>query len=373
MAVPESIQFKIIFVPGTVRRLAPFVLSLLDASIDCRFCLVSNGCRPEEDRILADLAKTDPRLTFQRVGQGIPLSHGVALSQLQRQEKSPIFAFMDSDIFATGDFVQEFDWSPSQSIARFSCPPVWSSHELEKLPKQFGVLSGTYNRLHDDFCVGSSYFAVYDNDRLTQFVRRTGIDFEYALWTRLPRRIRRQLKQAGKQMLIYDTGKLLNILLQLDTGANLDFRKLTTLEHIGAVSCRVLYQPRGPVRGVLRSVAQAMPRVARQLCWQSGMHYGWRDLLCEEEIRRRGIEQQRQQQVFRHLMPLLRDSKPTTDHVGHFGFDDSSLAAPVSRVSAKLHANYTHWKQRIPRQLSVYTADDSFEADWSLQTSLKAA
>ena len=373
MAVPDSIQFNVIFVPGTVRRLAPFILSLLDSNEHCRFRLVSNACHESEDQVLHDLAKTDRRLSFVRIGHRVPLSHGVALTLLQHRETSPVFAFMDSDIFATGDFLEELDWSPSQSAARFSCPPVWSNPQLEKLPEQFGVLSGTYNRLHDDFCVGSSYFAVYDNEVLTQCIQQTGINFEYSRWTQLPWRLRLELRRAGKEMLIYDTGKLLNILLQLKLHSKLDFHRLNTVEHIGAVSCRTLQQTGSPLRQALRSAAQTMPRSARLLCWHAGMHYGWRDLLCDEEVQNRQIEQHCQQRVYRHFMRLLRSPDMATDSTVSFGPEHAGLIEPVTQASMLLQQNYSHWRLRVPDQTHTLSAGKHLDAGFQLRTCLKAA
>jgi len=373
MSTRDQIQLNVLFVPGTVHRLAPFILSILESSPACSLRLVSNACHVDEDRILNDVACTDQRLSFVRIGTQRPLSHGSALTMLQKQETSPVFAFMDSDIFATGDFLQELNWSPSRSSALFSCPPVWSNPELEQLPEGFGVLSGVYNQLHDGFCVGSSYFAMYDNNLLTQCMKQTGVSFEYSRWTQLSEQLRRELKQAGKQLLIYDTGKLLNILLQLRCGADLGFRRTGTLEHIGGISGCVLKQPRNLVRMVLGSASSMMPRAGRVLCWRAGMHYGWRDLACEDEIRRIEAENQLKRHVYRYFLKLLRSFTGTTDPQLEFTDENSTLVSEVRRVAARLNHSYPHWHQCLGHRMSGFENLNHADAESAVPACLKVA
>jgi hypothetical protein len=89
----DGTTFNILFVPGTVLNLAPFILSILDASADCSVRLVSNGCNAQEDQILAAMASAERRLSFCKIKTKRPLDHGVVLSTLQRNEESPVFAF----------------------------------------------------------------------------------------------------------------------------------------------------------------------------------------------------------------------------------------------------------------------------------------
>ena len=97
-------EFNIIFTPGTVKYLSLFLWSLLKWS-DCSFRLVSNGCLPPERRYLKKLSRQNPRLEFWAIPTQNSKPHGLALNYLHAMTHSKHFCFMDSDIFATGDFI----------------------------------------------------------------------------------------------------------------------------------------------------------------------------------------------------------------------------------------------------------------------------
>ena len=56
-----ELQFNVIYTPGTVRYLTPFIASLLRWS-DCRYRLVANGCSDDEVKLLSAVADLDDRL-----------------------------------------------------------------------------------------------------------------------------------------------------------------------------------------------------------------------------------------------------------------------------------------------------------------------
>ena len=78
--------FQVLFVPGAVRDLRVFLPSLAAWSRGCRFRLISNGCTPEEDRLLQQAARLSPCFEFFRLPGRRAWEHGDALSFLQQRE-----------------------------------------------------------------------------------------------------------------------------------------------------------------------------------------------------------------------------------------------------------------------------------------------
>tara|TARA_R110002072_G_scaffold99008_1_gene217952 strand:+ start:57901 stop:59028 length:1128 start_codon:yes stop_codon:yes gene_type:complete len=343
----DGVTFNILFVSGTVRSLAPFVLSILDASADCSIRLVSNGCTAHENQILESMASAERRLSFCRIETKRPLDHGVVLSLLQNHNESPVFAFMDSDIFATGDFLKELNWSPADSAGIFSCPPAWSNAELERLPQGYGILSGVYSQLHDGFNVGSSFFAMYDNKLLTQCMKETGITFQPYLWEQVPPDLQTELVETGKQMAFYDTGKLLNILLQLRYDASIEFRQCESLEHLGGISGFKLSRTR-ELYGLLQCAwSSVLPRGVRHLFRWAGMYNGWREMVSDAEARWVDARHSRRRQVVDYYSRLLRCLAENKMLGFEFEHRDAAMTRAVSRVADLLRDGYPGWQRRI--------------------------
>ena len=229
-----ELRFNIVYVPGSVRYLRLFALSLLDCA-DCSFRLVSNGCGPEEMRLLREFCGRNPRLEFLALPYARTVSHYRVLSYLQSQERSAYFCFMDSDVFATGEFLSELVDYLEQHVGVFSCAPAWCTAQDQILPARFQAMLGSHNRTDSGVCLGSSYFAIYDNRVLSRVIRSTGTGFGRYLWGDIPPAIRSELTEMGLQKLLYDTGKVLNLLL-LNRGHQLCFKEGTGLKHLGGIS-----------------------------------------------------------------------------------------------------------------------------------------
>ena len=234
---PETeFTFNIIYTPGTVKYLSLFVMSLLKWS-DCSFRLVTNGCRTEEKNYLKEFCNKYPRLEFMALHEGLILSHGQSLNYLQRMTDSNFFCFMDSDIFATGPFMEEFISQLNRYNMFFSGVSVWQTEQGRILPDNFQNVFGRYSKTDKGVCLGSSYFAIYNNRTLTEFIRSAGIDFDQCLWTAIKREYQKQLTTMGLKKEFYDTGKLLNLLL-LAGGERFFFSDSPFIRHLGGVSVR---------------------------------------------------------------------------------------------------------------------------------------
>ena len=131
-----SLQFNIIYTPGTVQQLSFFVWSLLKWT-PASFRLVSNGCLLPEQRYLAKLCRQEPRLEFWAIPTKASLSHGQALNYLQALTQEDRFCFMDSDIFAIGDFAAEIVPYQSDHAGIFGGMPIWVKAAEQVLPAGF--------------------------------------------------------------------------------------------------------------------------------------------------------------------------------------------------------------------------------------------
>lgn len=231
-------HFYIIYTPGTVERLLFLLHSLLQWS-DCTFSLVANGCGEQEARRLQTFCQTTARFCFVRLPAAKLQPHGLALNDLQKACDHPYFAFMDSDIYATGAFIADFTGHLAANAGLFSGAPLWSQPADQLAPTDRHVLAGRHHYIGsapaDRICVGSSYFAIYDNRVLTDLRAATGVGFESYRWSQVPTAYQQGLQRAGHDYQRYETGKLLNLLLHRE-GYPLSYQASAHLHHIGGLS-----------------------------------------------------------------------------------------------------------------------------------------
>ncbi len=229
-----NLKFNIICTPGATQYAPLFALSLRKWS-DCSFRLVANGCPPIEMRLLLEFCEKDPRFEFFALPTKTTMPHGQALSYLQLQERSDSFCFIDSDILATGEFLVELAPCLGQYAGIFSGSPVWLKNEEKVIPAAFRGMAGRHSRTDENICLGSSYFAIYNNRVLTQTIQSTGICLNRYEWADIPTKYQDQLVQMGLRKAGYDTAKLLNLLL-LNQGEYLLFKESPALQHVGGIS-----------------------------------------------------------------------------------------------------------------------------------------
>ncbi len=229
-----SLKFNIIYTPGTVRYLSVFVSSLLKWSA-CSFRLVSNGCPHPERRYLQQLCADHQRLEYWTIPCNGTVDHGTALNYLQAMTTEDHFCFMDSDIFATGEFLADFQPHLERVAGVFAGAPIWLKAGDETLPASFRIMSGLHGRMEDGTCLGSSFFAIYDNHAITRFLQSTGVGFSAYKWSEIPVHLQQQLAARGWKKDSYDTAKVLNLLLQIQ-GHQLEFHENPAICHIGGVS-----------------------------------------------------------------------------------------------------------------------------------------
>ena len=268
----NRLTFHIIYTPDTVRYLLFFVDSLLAWS-DCAFRLVANGCSAAECLLLERYCRCSDRLSFVQLATHECLPHGEVLNDLQAQNQEPWFGFMDSDIYATGEFLPPLRAALAQQTAIFSCAPIWCTPAEQILQPEQTVIMGEHNQSVQGICLGSSYFALYDNGAVTAIRQRTGIGFERRSWREIPTPDQAGIRALGLQRAYYDTGKALNLLL-LAAGAKLAFLESAHLRHLGGLSFIALQRrtdsPRLRLTRLLQRVGRGLQQ--RRQRWHQPTH-----------------------------------------------------------------------------------------------------
>lgn len=236
-----SMTFNIIYTPGTVRYLSCFIWSLLKHTRKpLRFRLISNGCHPKEQSFLASMCRQESRLEFYSIPNKKMLPHGLVLNYLQSKNRKEHFCFMDSDIFATGNFISDIDFRSSEYAGIFSGMPVWVRSDEQIFPPGFCSLTGMFNRNEAGLPLGSTFFAIYSNKILTEIMQSTGIGFEGYHWNEIPFTIQRDLAALDFKIKTYDTGKVLNLMF-ISREYELKNIDLHSICHVGGSSFQVFY------------------------------------------------------------------------------------------------------------------------------------
>ena len=238
-----TFEFNIVYTPGSVQNLTPFLRSLLRWS-DCTYRLVSNGCFPPEQRYLKSLCRSNNRLSYLTIPTKSVLPHGQALNQLQAMTVNRYFCFMDSDILVSGDFMAQAAARLNGRAGFFSGAPVWAAAKDGLIPDSYQVMSGLHNRTESGLCLGGTFFAIYDNEALDAFIQESGVGFDEYRYGEAPPYLQNRLNELGLKKASYDTSKLLLILMQ-DQGAEMVYEEIPCLHHIGGASFHAM-RPGGP-------------------------------------------------------------------------------------------------------------------------------
>ena len=250
------LTFHIIYTPHTVALLSRFLPTLLNAS-DCLFRLIANGCTDQEITHLRHLCQNNDRLEFLALPTARPLWHGPALNYLQALNNTEYFCFMDSDIFATGPFLPTLTAELARADACFSCAPIGCTDNDVILTDDDPIVQGILNRTNAGLCLGGTYLAIYAQQTLRHFIRTTGIGFEPRYWAEIPAAYQEVLLGLGLQRAWYDTGKILNLLLQ-QQGQRLTWCEIPALCHLGGISLNDWYPQKRPTTIIKASLRRAI-------------------------------------------------------------------------------------------------------------------
>lgn len=262
-------RVNIIFVRDTVQTCLPFLRSLVN-EVDLPLRIVSNGCGPYEERLLADSCDESDRLEFQSLNSATTIEHGLALDQLFKLEKSELFSFMDSDIFATGPVsMSDIEPLPGE-VASTGCLPMWHSEDDVSMPESFQVMGGRYIKSVSGHFLGCTYLASYRTRPLRELIESMGLSFRRYRRKDMSPDILVKLADLGMAKQIYDTGKVINLMLQ-HRGHKMSFRDVEGLVHVGGISGPVASRAFDPT-GLKRAIKFMMP--SRLLNFINGRRYG---------------------------------------------------------------------------------------------------
>jgi hypothetical protein len=249
-------RVNIIFVRGTVQTCLPFLRSLIDVT-NLPLRLVANGCGTYEERLLARTCDESDRLEFHSLNSARTIEHGLALDYLLKIEKSELFTFMDSDIFATAPVsMSDIEPLPGE-VACTGCLPVWHSDDDVRMPESFQVMGGRYVSSRSGHFLGCTYLASYRTRPLRELTASMGLSFRRYVRKDLPSDILVKLADLSLTKQVYDTAKVINLILQ-HQGHEMSFRNIEGLVHVGGVSGPVSKRDFDPT-GLKRAIKFVMP------------------------------------------------------------------------------------------------------------------
>jgi len=227
------LNFHITYTGGTVKTTTIFLHSLVkDANV--RYTLVANGCSRSERAWLERLCHHYPRLDLKVLPWPDIAAHGVSLNYLLGHSDEDYFSFMDSDIFALGEFIPRLEQNLAGATALFSCMPALAGHDTkpsEPVTRYHGKLWQTA----DGVVIGVTYLAVYERAALKECMERFALGFQPYLWAALPLAAQQAIAARGLRGQSYDTGKALNMVLGSE-GRALRYCPLPELRHLGNLS-----------------------------------------------------------------------------------------------------------------------------------------
>lgn len=231
---PRDIVFNVVWT-GTafsvLRRLTDTVM----AHEPCRFRFIANACPPSEvDAIRAHAAAHPDQIVDVVVASDGPmLRHGDCLDIVLRStDDGPLFSLLDPDILATGPFLKPFLDLLDEHDAVTAGIELWSLDSVR--PDGHVGVNGEIFYDRDGYVFGSPHFALYRSGPLRETVRRWGVGFSSA-GNDLSDAAKARIEELGRTYWIYDTGKVVNILLQGD-GGRLVHQDDDRLVHVGGLA-----------------------------------------------------------------------------------------------------------------------------------------
>ncbi len=230
----EQLVLNVVWTGTVFEHLEPFAASQV-AQSSARFRFIANACADHSVRSLERFAVAHPDRVVEvlEVSTDRMVRHGDALDEVLRtRDDGPWFAFVDPDIAAFGPYLPRFAELLGGADAVTSGKEVWSDHNVR--PLEHPGVSGEHFFDQDGYTFGSPHFAIYRRSALLDTMDRWAVGFATA-GNDLSHAARARLAEVGRDYWIYDTAKVVNILLQAD-GYRLVHEEHPSLLHIGGVS-----------------------------------------------------------------------------------------------------------------------------------------
>ena len=229
-----DVTFNVVWTGGSFEYLQYFVASQIACS-RARFRFVVNACAPSQVEEMRRAADRHPdRIIEVLVVTEELIAHGLALDAVRRcRDDGPVFAAIDPDIKANAPFVDDLlALLVGDVVAVSSATEVWSTSNV--VPEGGWGVAGEHFYDRDGYTFGGPHLVLYRRDALDATCDRWGITLGSA-GPEIPADTRARLEEVGRSYAVYDTGKLVNILLQADGGRVVQ-HELEQLVHIGGMS-----------------------------------------------------------------------------------------------------------------------------------------
>src|SRR5262245_36644407 len=234
VTTPESaFVFNIVWTGSVFPYLSHLVASQQRHS-DARFRFVANGCPPDQVRLMEDFAATADGRVVDVFGPSTTRTrHGAARDAvLAARADGEFFCSVAPDSLAEGEYLRAFaDVLGGGCAGVTSGRGVWTDNVV--VPAGHPGVPGECFYSQDGFLFGSPHFAMYHRETLEDTMARWGVGFGSA--GAEDDRTKAALTAAGHDYIVYDTGKIANVLLQID-GKRLCHFEHDALLHIGGVS-----------------------------------------------------------------------------------------------------------------------------------------
>lgn len=230
----EDLVFNLVWTGTVFDQLQLFTSSVL-ANSGARLRFLANQCPPEQLDAMERFADASRGRVVEVVDASprVMARHGDVLDLVRRtRDDGEFFCFLDPDICARGPFLAPFVDALGEVAAVTAGRELWSDHSVR--PADHPGVNGEYFFDQDGFTFGSPHFAVYRRAELDDTADRWGVGFSSA-GNDVPAETRARLAEVGRDYWIYDTAKIVNILLQGD-GHELRHQEHPDLIHIGGVS-----------------------------------------------------------------------------------------------------------------------------------------
>ena len=235
-AAEETVVFNVVWTGEAFTYLRYVVATQLNHS-RARFRFVANGCPPEQIALMEAFAARHPDEVVEVFESSSTMEgHGAALDRvIAARDDGEFVGLIDPDIIAIGPFLDTtLELLERGCAAVTSGRAFWRDRSDDVVANGSTLLPGEAFFADDGFVFGSPHFAIYRREPLVATMQR----WDVGLGTMGPETAppaRDALAEMGFDFSLYDTGKIVNILLQRD-GNELRHIDVANLMHVGGVS-----------------------------------------------------------------------------------------------------------------------------------------
>lgn len=230
----DRFVFNVVWTGRVFDQLQLFTSSLL-AHSDARFRFIANQCPPDQLTAMERYAERHDGRVVEviDVSPRTMVRHGDALDTIFRtRDDGDHFCFIDPDICARGPFLGPFEQALTGAAAVTSGRELWADDNVR--PAEHIGVNGEFFFDQDGYTFGSPHLALYRREELGQTIDRWGVGFSSA-GNDISAEARDRLRAVGRDYWIFDTAKIVNVLLQAD-GHPLEHLEHPDVIHIGGVS-----------------------------------------------------------------------------------------------------------------------------------------